>query len=418
MKKTKRLVALLLTVLTVLQFAAVTASAENVTAVTKSSFEDVSTFVWYFKSVQGLYDLGVIKGVTNTRFGPDETLTRAQVVTFIWRLEGCPAVSQAEIQACKFKDIKPGTYYYTAVLWAYGKGIVKGTSNTKFTPNDPVTIEQAYTFAGRYAYMHRSQSEYNGWTGTNATEWIAAYGSERTSIGYLDDNSISNYAKPAIWCLSVYDGIHYDHATFANSASNPGIALNPKKACTRKNMAYMLWSIFTADFGTINYKSGASKSNASADSRYGVYGYYATDHSSVFGGPENYNRKYNCGDMLFIPEIKHANTSDGKTFYFRLSRWTAFGMNPKGTGYERLPDAMEQSLNYSIAASASSYGENTQYDYAGKLQDIPYEGDSFVTDQYMVITGDTIRCFYRVRITTSSGILLTVFNADDLIWRY
>ena len=78
-------------------------------------------------------------------FGPDGTVTRAQVVTFLWRAAGSPAVSGGS-----FADVDSGAYYADAVAWAVRNGITTGTSATAFSPDAGCTRAQIVTFLYRY----------------------------------------------------------------------------------------------------------------------------------------------------------------------------------------------------------------------------------------------------------------------------
>ena len=91
---------------------------------------------------------GVTAGATETTFAPYDTCTRAQTVTFLWRAAGSPAPAAKENP---FTDVKEGAYYYDAVLWAVENGITGGTSATTFSPNTTVTRAQVVTFLYRAA---------------------------------------------------------------------------------------------------------------------------------------------------------------------------------------------------------------------------------------------------------------------------
>lgn len=102
-------------------------------------------------------DWAVVNKITNgtgpTTFGPKEKCTRAQFVTFLWRVNGQPEpVSNNN----PFKDVKRSAYYYKAVLWAVEQGITNGTTATTFSPKDPVTRAQVVTFLWRYEGMQQA----------------------------------------------------------------------------------------------------------------------------------------------------------------------------------------------------------------------------------------------------------------------
>ena len=110
-------------------------------------FKDVSETVWYYNSVKYCYDNGIIMGTTDTTFSPNNNLTRANLVTILWRMEGNQKVSGS----LKFSDVKSQEYYYDAVNWAASKGIVNGYEDGKFRPNNNITREQLATILMNYA---------------------------------------------------------------------------------------------------------------------------------------------------------------------------------------------------------------------------------------------------------------------------
>ena len=90
---------------------------------------------------------GITNGLTATTFGPNNSCTRGQMVTFLWRAAGSPAATATN----SFTDVASSEYYYDAVLWAVEKGITNGTSATTFSPNATVNRGQTVTFLYRYA---------------------------------------------------------------------------------------------------------------------------------------------------------------------------------------------------------------------------------------------------------------------------
>ena len=111
-------------------------------------FRDVSADAYYYDAV--LWALNrrppVAAGTSADRFSPEETCTRAQAVTFLWRAFGCPAPKSG---ASPFADVRPTDYFHDAVLWAARQGITKGTTATEFSPDAPCTRAQIVTFLWR-----------------------------------------------------------------------------------------------------------------------------------------------------------------------------------------------------------------------------------------------------------------------------
>ena len=110
-------------------------------------FIDVYESDYYYDAVYWAVKNGVTNGTSATTFSPDVTVTRAQMVTFLWRAHGSPKTSGEN----PFADVSSSAYYYDAVLWAVANGITKGSSATTFSPDAPVTRAQAVTFQWRTA---------------------------------------------------------------------------------------------------------------------------------------------------------------------------------------------------------------------------------------------------------------------------
>ena len=109
-------------------------------------FTDVKEGTYYYKAVLWAVEKGITNGTSETTFDPDETCTRGQIVTFLWRREGKPAPTGANNP---FADVKPSAYFGSAVLWAVETGITNGTSETTFEPNEGCTRAQVVTFLWR-----------------------------------------------------------------------------------------------------------------------------------------------------------------------------------------------------------------------------------------------------------------------------
>ena len=112
----------------------------------KNPFTDVPAGSYYEDAVIWAVDKGITTGTSATTFNPNGICTRAQAVTFLWRAAGSPAAKSAVMP---FTDVKAGSYYETAVLWAVEQGITKGTSDTMFSPDATCTRAQIVTFLWR-----------------------------------------------------------------------------------------------------------------------------------------------------------------------------------------------------------------------------------------------------------------------------
>ncbi len=110
---------------------------------TENPFTDVKPNKYYYKAVLWAVENGITSGVGDGKFGVGESCTRAQAMTFLWNSYGCP---EPESTSCPFTDVKPGKYYYKAVLWALENGVTSGMSDTAFGTNSTCTRGQIITF--------------------------------------------------------------------------------------------------------------------------------------------------------------------------------------------------------------------------------------------------------------------------------
>ena len=129
------LIALLLAVLTIAGSAA------------DLPFTDVKADAWYYEAVQYVYEKELFAGVTTTTFEPNAPMTRAMLVSVLWRLEGRPEAPSTN----PFSDVQDGKWYTSGVLWAASKEIVSGFPNGTFAPDDSITREQMASLIMRYA---------------------------------------------------------------------------------------------------------------------------------------------------------------------------------------------------------------------------------------------------------------------------
>ena len=114
---------------------------------TSVPFNDVSYGDWYYNAVQFVYSKGIMDGVDYYKFAPNGTITRGMIVTMLWRMAGEPF----EMPVTSFTDVEIGRYYTTAVAWACRNGIADGMGESTFGPNDAITREELVTLLYRYA---------------------------------------------------------------------------------------------------------------------------------------------------------------------------------------------------------------------------------------------------------------------------
>ena len=177
-----------------------------------SQFLDVKNSDWYFEGVEYCAENELFSGTAKGRFSPDDSMTRAMLVTVLWRLEGQPQPTKAE----EFTDVENGTWYSNAVAWAAENGIVNGVGNGLFNPNGNVTREQIATIMLRYA----------GIKGYDTTQ--------RADISvYPDAGKVSAYATDAIrWANAA--GI------ISGSSENGKVLILPQGNATRAQVATIL----------------------------------------------------------------------------------------------------------------------------------------------------------------------------------
>ncbi len=177
---------------------------------TKDTFKDISENDWYYNAAKYTYEKGLISG-TEKGFEPDTKMTRAMLVTIVYRMAGSPEFAEAH----NFTDVKKEDWYFDAVCWAHENGIVKGISETEFGSSDEVTREQALTILRRYFVALGIEGKIN--RGINAKD-------------FDDHADISDYAKEAVeWAI--------DNAVIKGKGNN---MLCPKDTLTRAEIAVIL----------------------------------------------------------------------------------------------------------------------------------------------------------------------------------
>lgn len=145
-----------------------------------SQFADLTSGSWYYGGVRYALENGLMTGTSARTFAPDRPVTRAMLVTILWRLAGEPYG-----RVSPFEDVLPGSWYAQAVSWAYDKGIVTGVTATSFQPGAPVTREQLCAILCRYAAL----------TGKNTA-------ASASLDAFTDRAQVSVYAEASVrWAL-------------------------------------------------------------------------------------------------------------------------------------------------------------------------------------------------------------------------
>ena len=176
-----------------------------------SQFSDVSANAWYASAVQYAVEHGLMAGVGNNRFGPEEPMTRAMLVTVLWRYAGRPEAGKNP-----FTDVPAGQWYTEAVTWAAENGVVSGVGNGRFAPNGNITREQMASILFRYAKL----------TGLDT--------SKRGELaGFPDEGQVSSWAREALsWAVG--EGI------ISGTAEGGRTILKPQGNATRAQVASIL----------------------------------------------------------------------------------------------------------------------------------------------------------------------------------
>lgn len=211
---------------------AATPPSESEDAPWTNPFFDVLSNAWFYDAVRYVSERQLFQGVAKNRFDPDSFMSRAMLVTVLWRAAGSPDAS-----ALPFQDVPLRKWFTQAVAWASENGVVRGVDKQRFAPNGNVTREQVAVL------LYRASG--------------AAVSEETSSIlsGFFDASSVSTWAREAMrWAVSeeIITGI----------PSVSGTLLAPKQSATRAQVAAIL----------MRYLSGETAVPAVEELQYGVSG--------------------------------------------------------------------------------------------------------------------------------------------------
>ena len=177
-----------------------------------AGFTDVTTANWYADAVAYAVEHGLMNGVSATTFEPNSTMSRAMMVTVLYRMAGSPAVSGENV----FTDVPNGSWYADAVTWGVENGLVTGTTDTTYEPNAGIIREQMATLLWRYA----GSPDVSGSDGLDQ---------------FTDAASISGYARTAMAWASQQGLVNGTNGT-----------LSPRGSATRAEIATILMRYQTA----------------------------------------------------------------------------------------------------------------------------------------------------------------------------
>lgn len=189
----------------------------NASAASASTMTDIPSGSWYESAVRYCLNNNYMNGESETKFNPNGTVSRAQMVQVLYNLEGQPGLAGAPDV---FDDVDITNWYFRAVTWAKSKNIASGTSATTFEPNAPVTREQVATFFANYA---KFKNNYSG---------------AQSDLGkYSDQNKISSWAKENIsWAVN-----------YGLMSGTSNTTLDPQGTCIRAQLAQFIKNYFKDD---------------------------------------------------------------------------------------------------------------------------------------------------------------------------
>lgn len=164
------------------------------------SYNDVPADSWYYDAVLLVTRKGLFDGVAKNTFSPDTSMTRAMFLTVLARLHG---VELSAYDESTFVDVKANTWYTGAVEWAREAGIVNGVGNNKFAPNDPITREEMAAIFFNYLKIMNITVPKNGSNQAfsdidTASTWAQESIAYMRSVGIINGVSGNNYAPKAI----------------------------------------------------------------------------------------------------------------------------------------------------------------------------------------------------------------------------
>lgn len=212
------------------------AAEESAAEKARERFTDLPADHWAFESVERLSEIGIINGMGDGSFGPENEVTRAQ---FIKMLAGLACESGMGYETKKFADVSEADWYMPFIAWAVEMGLANGTSETSFSPNVAITREQAATLLYRYSdvisgeAIEESAGEMTEGSAAETTEESVA---EVSDERFSDSASISPWAKTAVaWAAD--SGI---------IGGFPDGSFKPGASATRAQAAKMIYSMLYA----------------------------------------------------------------------------------------------------------------------------------------------------------------------------
>ncbi|MBQ8524286.1 MAG: S-layer homology domain-containing protein [Clostridia bacterium] len=317
-----------------------------VITVNAASFKDVKSSDWFYASVNYVADKGIMKGTSSTKFSPKASLTRAMGVTLLYRVAGSPSVSGVTIP---FTDVKSGTWYTDAVKWAYKNGIVTGKSSTYFDTNGNITRAEFATILNRY-------SDFMKYT-------LHVYRTDSV----IDAGKVPEWAFMAVWKMYC--------AEIINGRSDG--SFDPNAKITRAEAAAMIERFMKAP------KDGSGNSNTGTQ-------------------PPIENPDIPTTGKLVIKEKKY-NYADGHVMIFNVENQTSKNLNVtfKATFYDSSGKAIMKQ-NRMIEGFPANYRNYVVFEPGLKFDKFTYEVEtetySGTTYMQYIVPGSDVKVEARPAI--------------------
>ena len=227
----KKIVCALLIFGLILPVFSVTASADYF------PFTDISKNSWQYEPVKRANELGLMNGVSASRFDPNKRLTRAEAAMILYNLKS----SGESYVRYSFKDVKAGAWYADAVEWMYRNGITSGITKDRFGINEYITRQDLVTM------MYRMYKDEWGLESKNSDIYIR----EGLVNSFKDSHKISSYAIPAMTlatgvCMVITHN-PTKHCNVSPIITGHNGIINPKGFCTRAEAAVMIVNVYIID---------------------------------------------------------------------------------------------------------------------------------------------------------------------------